>query len=91
MNPLGVKTCGESEFDIFEAKKRFPDPGKACVIELKILPTISIQLFLYTYFGHFQQKKFEKNQKANFHVPVSLYLRHPINNIHFIAFFSQST
>ena len=26
MIPLGVKTCGESEFDIFEAKKRFPDP-----------------------------------------------------------------
>jgi hypothetical protein len=23
MIPLGVKTCGESEFDIFEAKKQF--------------------------------------------------------------------
>jgi hypothetical protein len=29
MTPLGVKTCRESEFDIFEAKKRFPDSGKA--------------------------------------------------------------
>jgi hypothetical protein len=25
----GKKTCGESEFDIFKAKKRFPDSGKA--------------------------------------------------------------
>jgi hypothetical protein len=31
MTPLGVKTCEESEFDIFEAKKRFPDSGKANV------------------------------------------------------------
>jgi hypothetical protein len=29
------KTCGESEFDIFEAKKRFPDSGKACVLKRK--------------------------------------------------------
>jgi hypothetical protein len=35
MIPLWVKTCGESEFDIFEAKKRFHDSGKACVIEAK--------------------------------------------------------
>jgi hypothetical protein len=28
MTPLGVKTCGESEFDIFEANKRFPDSEK---------------------------------------------------------------
>jgi hypothetical protein len=33
MIPLWVKTCGESEFDIFEAKKLFPDPEKACVEE----------------------------------------------------------
>jgi hypothetical protein len=26
-SPLGVKTCGESEFDVFKAKKRFPDSG----------------------------------------------------------------
>jgi hypothetical protein len=32
MTPLGVKTCKESEFDIFEAKKRFLDSGKACVL-----------------------------------------------------------
>jgi hypothetical protein len=32
MTPLKVKTCGESEFDIFEAKKRFPDSRKThCV------------------------------------------------------------
>ena len=36
MTPLGVKTCGESEFDIFEAKKRFPDSGKACVLKRKV-------------------------------------------------------
>jgi hypothetical protein len=29
MTPLGIKTCGESEFDIFEEKKRFPDSEKA--------------------------------------------------------------
>jgi len=29
MTLLGVKTCGESEFDIFEAKKRFPNLGNA--------------------------------------------------------------
>jgi hypothetical protein len=34
---LGVKTCGEFEFDIFEAKKRFPDSGKAyCVLKRKV-------------------------------------------------------
>jgi hypothetical protein len=31
MTLLGVKTCGESEFDIFETKKCFPDSGKVCV------------------------------------------------------------
>jgi hypothetical protein len=37
MTPLGVKTCGESEFDIFEAKKRFPDSGRAyCVLKRKV-------------------------------------------------------
>jgi hypothetical protein len=36
MTPLERKTCGESEFDIFEAKKRFPDSGKAyCVLNQK--------------------------------------------------------
>jgi hypothetical protein len=29
MTLLRVKTCGESEFDIFETKKRFSDSGKA--------------------------------------------------------------
>jgi hypothetical protein len=29
MTLLGVKTCGESEFDILEAKKCFPDSGAA--------------------------------------------------------------
>jgi hypothetical protein len=33
MIPLGVKTCGESEFGIFEAKKHFPDSEKACVLK----------------------------------------------------------
>jgi hypothetical protein len=32
---IGVKTCGESEFDIFKAKKRFPDPGKAYLLKRK--------------------------------------------------------
>jgi hypothetical protein len=37
MAPLGVKTCGESEFDIFEAKKRFPDSEKAyCALKRKV-------------------------------------------------------
>ena len=37
MTPIGVKTCGESEFDIFEAKKRFSDSGKAyCVLMRKV-------------------------------------------------------
>jgi hypothetical protein len=36
MIPLGVKTCGEFEFDIFEAKKHFPDSGKACVLKRKV-------------------------------------------------------
>ena len=36
MIPLGVKTCEESEFDIFEAKKRFPDSEKACVLKRKV-------------------------------------------------------
>jgi hypothetical protein len=34
--PLVVKTCGESEFDIFEAKKHFPDSGNPCVLKRKV-------------------------------------------------------
>ena len=37
MAPLGVKACRESEFDIFEAKKRCADPGKACVMKRKVV------------------------------------------------------
>ena len=33
---------GESEFDIFKAKKRFPDPGKTCVLKRKL---VKMQLF----------------------------------------------
>jgi hypothetical protein len=36
MTPLGLKTCRESEFDIFEAKKHFPDSGKACILKRKV-------------------------------------------------------
>jgi hypothetical protein len=36
MTPLGIKTCGESEFDIFEAKKHLPDSEKACILKRKI-------------------------------------------------------
>ena len=36
MNPVGVKTLGESEFDISEAKQRFPDSEKACVLKRKV-------------------------------------------------------
>ena len=28
--------CGESKFDIFEAKKCFPDSGKVCVLKRKV-------------------------------------------------------
>jgi hypothetical protein len=31
-DPSRGKACGESELDIFEAKKRFPDSGKACYV-----------------------------------------------------------
>src|SRR3569623_1356069 len=36
MIPLGVKTCGESEFDIFKAKKCFPDSEKVYVLKRKV-------------------------------------------------------
>ena len=36
MTSLEVKTCGESEFDIYEAKKCFPDSEKACVMKRKV-------------------------------------------------------
>ena len=37
MTPRGVKTCGEFEFNIFEAKKRFPDVGEGVLyIEAKM-------------------------------------------------------
>jgi hypothetical protein len=36
MIPLEVKTCGESEFDIFETKKRFSDSGRARVLKRKV-------------------------------------------------------
>jgi hypothetical protein len=41
MTPLGVKIYGESEVDVFEAKKRFPDPGKACVFKRKVAKNFS--------------------------------------------------
>src|SRR5689334_5638217 len=31
------KNIGESEFYIFEAKKHFPDSGKACVLKRKVV------------------------------------------------------
>jgi hypothetical protein len=44
MTPLGIKRCGESEFDIFKAKKRFPDPRKACVLKRKVAKIAFLQL-----------------------------------------------
>ena len=49
MTPLGVEACGESEFDIFKAKKCFPDPGKACVLKRNLIFStfrFNIQAFL---------------------------------------------
>jgi hypothetical protein len=31
MTPLGVKACGKSEFNVYEAKKCFSDSGKDCI------------------------------------------------------------
>ena len=36
LTALGVQTCRESEFEIFEAKKRFPDSKKVCVLKRKV-------------------------------------------------------
>ena len=66
MTPLGVKTFGESEFGIFDAKKRFPDSGKACVLKRKVakmrfLPKNdpfwgkNVQRKKKRYFGQFQK------------------------------------
>ena len=49
MTPLGVKTCEESEFDIFKAKKRFPDPGKAGVLKRKVTKIAFLLLFAPLY------------------------------------------
>jgi hypothetical protein len=35
MTHLGIKTCGKSEFDTYEAKKRFLDSGKAYIFKRK--------------------------------------------------------
>jgi hypothetical protein len=75
MTPLGVKTCGESEFGMLEAKKRFPDPEKACVIELKLLPMNSIQVVsTHIYFGHSAKKNSKKKSENKFSRAVSLSL-----------------
>ena len=48
MTPLGVKTYGESEFDIFEAKKCFPGSGKAYnVLKRKVA---KMRFWLKTFF-----------------------------------------
>jgi hypothetical protein len=43
-----VKTCGESEFDIFEANKHFPDSGKAYYVlkrkTARILPKNDLKM-----------------------------------------------
>ena len=65
---LGVKTCRKSEFDIFKAKKRFPDSGKACILNRKVAKIASGKLFFalkmsnsdfshvfYPQRGHFQK------------------------------------
>jgi hypothetical protein len=44
--PQREKTCGESEFDIFEAKKRFPDSEKACLLKRKIEKFTKIEKFV---------------------------------------------
>jgi hypothetical protein len=50
MTPLEIKTCGESEFDIFEAKKRFPDTGKAYyVLKGKVAKIGFFRLFALIY------------------------------------------
>jgi hypothetical protein len=63
MTPLGVKTCKKSEIEIFEVKKRFSDPGKACVLKQKVAE----MRFLLQYTGlpwtreaffHFENVKF---------------------------------
>ena len=38
MTPFGVKAFGKAEFDIFEARKRFSDSGKTCVLKRKEIP-----------------------------------------------------
>jgi hypothetical protein len=45
ITPLGVKTCGESDFDIFEVTKRFPDPGKTCVLKRKVAKIAFLRFF----------------------------------------------
>ena len=55
ITPLGVRSCDESKSDIFEAKKRFLDSGKAyCVLKrkMKFLPKNDIYSpYILTPFG----------------------------------------
>ena len=46
MIPLGVETRGESEFDILEEKKRFPDSRKVCVLKRKFAKISFLQIFV---------------------------------------------
>jgi hypothetical protein len=58
MTPLGVKTCGESDF--FNAKKRFADPGKACVFKQKVAKNAIFATF------RFNTQAFPKSGKRVF-------------------------
>jgi hypothetical protein len=49
MTPVGVKTYGESEFDIFEAKKRFPDSRKTYVLKRKVSKLCVMPYFTFAF------------------------------------------
>src|SRR3569833_695576 len=69
-----VKTCGKFEFDIYEAKKRLLDSGKACVLKRKVAKMrffdFSLQYTDFPELGNLE-KQISKNIRKFFHVDAS--------------------
>jgi hypothetical protein len=64
------KKCGQSEFDNFEAKKRFPDSGKIYVLKRKVIKMRNCQIRILTFLPLKVSflENFRKNFQKIFHV-----------------------
>jgi hypothetical protein len=82
------KTCGKTEFDIYEAKKCFPDSGKICIEEKSRKNGIS-RLFRFNAQAFPESEKCFSNRKCQIQIPrMFLPLEVSFPEKHFRTFFT---